>query len=62
MVNLENQMQRVQIASELLEKAPIHKTKKAAKILGDETLLLLSGVIGEIEQLKVEIIKLKAAK
>jgi hypothetical protein len=62
MNNLEKQMQRVQIAGELLENASLTKTKKAAKNLGDETLKLLSGVVGEINKLTIEVNKLRAAK
>ena len=60
-INLEQQLQRIQIAAELLERASITKTKKAAKSLGDETLILLGGLVVKINQLEKEIGELKAA-
>jgi hypothetical protein len=60
-MDLKQQLQRIQIAAELLERASITKTKKAAKSLGDETLILLSGIAVEIDRLNREISELKAA-
>ena len=59
-MNFKTQLQRIQIAAELLERASIVKTKKAAKSLGDETLILLGGMAVEIDRLNKEIGELKA--
>jgi len=66
-MSLENKLQRVEIAGELLASASLTKTKRAAKNLGDETLSLLSSFVDEFNEykseldfLKTEILKIKA--
>lgn len=59
MNELENQLTRVDIASQLLAKAPMMKTKQAAQSLGDETKKLLTEMVSVINQQGEEIRKLK---
>ena len=59
MDELKNQLARVEIAGELLEKAPVHKTKKAAALVGKETLKLLKLSVDVISQQNKEIEQLK---
>lgn len=55
LTDLDKQLLRVDIAGEQLQKAGMTKTKKAAEILGVETKILLSSMVGEIKQLKAEL-------
>ena len=59
MDGLRNQLARVEIAGELLKKAPMHKTKKAAQLLGDETMGLLGQLVEIVNQQAAEIKQLK---
>lgn len=54
-ITLSQQLNRVEIAGELLEKAPMHKTKKAAMSLGNETKALLAMLVGVVEQHSLEL-------
>ena len=59
MKKLKNQLIRVQLAGEQLKSASIVKTKKAAEILGNETLVLIEQVIDVLELQNKEIEALK---
>lgn len=59
MLKLKKQLSRVQIAGDLLQKAPMIKTKQAAHSLGDETLSLLGQLVDIAQQQAIEIEELK---
>ncbi|PCH95667.1 MAG: hypothetical protein COB83_08090 [Gammaproteobacteria bacterium] len=63
-MSLDNKLQRVEIAGELLANANITKTKKAVKVLGDETLSLLCCLVRESNESKkeLEILKLELSQ
>ncbi len=58
-MSLEDKLQRVEIAGEILASASITKTKRAAKALGDETLSLFGALVCEINEHKKELTMLK---
>jgi hypothetical protein len=58
-MHIKEQLLRVEIAGENLENAPIHKTKKAAKALGDETKKLFTLFANELAELKQQILAIK---
>ena len=58
-LTLSQQLTRVEIAGELLEKAPMHKTKKAAQFLGKETMVLLGQVVEVVNQQSIDITKIQ---
>ena len=57
--NLNKQLIRVQAAGAVLEKAPMMKTKQAAQMLGDETLILLRQLVDTVNQQDEQIKQLK---
>ena len=56
---LKKQLSRVKMAGDLLQRAPMIKTKQAAQSLGDETLALLTQTVEIIETQQTEIEELK---
>lgn len=56
MTVLDKQLIRVKAAGDVLEKAPMMKTKQAAQMLGDETLILL-GLLVEVVNQQQAVIK-----
>lgn len=59
MRKLENQLSRVKTAGDLLKKVPMLKTKQAAQMLGDETLILLGLFVEKLNEQADEITLLK---
>lgn len=59
MTELNNQLARVSIAGQLLEKAPMMKTKQAAQSVGNETLKLLEQLVATVNQQAEDIKQLK---
>ena len=59
MNELNNQLSRVQIAGQLLAKAPMIKTKQAAQSVGDETLKLFEQLVSMVNQQAEEVKQLK---
>jgi len=59
MNELNSQLNRVQIAGQLLAKAPMIKTKQAAQSVGDETLKLFEQLVEIVNQQTEEINELK---
>jgi hypothetical protein len=59
MKKLENQLSRVKTAGDLLKKVPMLKTKQAAQMLGDETLILLGLFVEKLNEQADEITLLK---
>ena len=62
----EQQLNRVIVAKDIVQKAPLHKTKRAFELLGDESLALsrclvdeIKGLLSELAQCKQEITQLK---
>jgi len=59
MKEIENQLSRVKTAGDLLKKVPMLKTKQAAQMLGDETLILLGLFVEKLNEQADEIKLLK---
>lgn len=57
--NLNKQLIRIKAAGDVLEKAPMMKTKLAAQMLGNETLTLLGQLVDIVNQQSDEIKQLK---
>ena len=57
--NLNKQLIRIKAAGDVLEKAPMLKTKLAAQMLGNETLILLGQLVDTVNQQSDEIKQLK---
>jgi len=57
--NLNKQLIRIKAAGDVLEKAPMMKTKQAAQMLGNETLTLLGQLVDTVNQQSDEIKQLK---
>lgn len=56
---LKEQLIKVEIAGDLLEQAPMMKTKQAAQMLGKQTLNLLTQLVEKVNEQEQEIADLK---